>query len=58
VKAKTGETSALYLPETASLPLQLTCGAQHAPRRVTITYTVSADEIRHTIGDVTEFAWQ
>jgi hypothetical protein len=58
VKAKTGETSALYLPETASLPLQLTCGAQHAPRHVTITYTMSADEIRHTIGDVTEFAWQ
>jgi hypothetical protein len=58
VKAKTGGTSALFLPETVSLPLQLTCGAQRTVRRVTITYTATADEIRHTIGDVTEFAWQ
>jgi hypothetical protein len=58
VKAKTGETSALFLPETVSLPVQLSCGVQRTPRRVTITYTATADEIRHTIGDVTEFAWQ
>jgi len=58
VKAKTGETSPFYLPETAALPLQLTCGAQKPARRVTLTFTVSADALRHTIGDITELAWQ
>ena len=58
VKTKTGQTSALLLPETASLPLQLSCGAQKVVRHVMLTYTVNADELHHTIGDITEFAWQ
>ena len=58
VKTKAGQTSALLLPETAAMPLQLTCGPQRVAKRVTITYTVNADEIHHTIGDITEFAWQ
>jgi hypothetical protein len=58
IKTKTGQSSALLLPETAAMPLQLTCGAQKVTRRVTLTYTVNADELRHTIGDITEFAWQ
>jgi hypothetical protein len=58
IKAKTGQTSAFYLAETVSVPLQLSCGAQKVARRVSLTYTVTNDDIRHTIGDVTEFAWQ
>jgi hypothetical protein len=58
IKAKTGQVSALLLPETASMPLQLSCGAQKRIRRVTLTYTVNADEVHHTIGDITDFAWQ
>jgi len=58
VKSKNGQTTALLLPETASQPLNLTCGIQHTPRRVAISYSVTPDEIHHTVGDVTEFAWQ
>ena len=58
VKTKTGQISAFLLPETASMPLQLTCGAQKVARRVALTYTANTDEIHHTIGDITEFAWQ
>lgn len=56
VKAKTGQTSALFLRETETL--KLTCGSQRAARRVIISYSAQADDVRHTIGDVTEFAWQ
>jgi len=56
VKAKNGQTTALFLRETE--PLKLTCGAQRVARRVVISYTAQADEVRHTSGDVTEFAWQ
>ncbi len=58
IKAKTGQTSGLFLPETASMPLQLTCGPQKLARHVVLTYAVNADEIHHTIGDITDFAWQ
>jgi len=58
IKAKTGQTSGLFLPETAAMPLQLTCGPQKVARHVALTYTVNADELHHTIGDITDFAWQ
>ncbi len=57
VKAANGQTSALLLPETATSALQLTCGVQKSPRRVTLTYSVNADAIHHTVGDITEIAW-
>jgi hypothetical protein len=58
IKTKTGQISPLLLTETASVPLQLTCGPQKLTRRVALTYTVNADELHHTVGDITEFAWQ
>jgi len=58
IKLRSGQSTALYLPETNALPLTLTCGAQRSLRHVNVTYTASPDEIRHTVGDVTEFAWQ
>ncbi len=56
VKGKAGDTTALFLREAE--PLKLTCGVQRAARRVIISYSAQADDVRHTIGDVTEFAWQ
>jgi hypothetical protein len=56
VRTKSGETSALFLRETE--PLKLACGTQRAARRVVVSYSVQPDDVRHTIGDVTEFAWQ
>jgi hypothetical protein len=56
VKSKTGETMALYLQDSETL--HLTCGPLRAPRHVVITYAAQADETRHTVGDITEFAWQ
>jgi hypothetical protein len=56
VKPKAGPTTALFLRETE--PLKLTCGAQRLARRVVVSYSAQADDVRHTIGDVTEFAWQ
>jgi hypothetical protein len=56
IKARTGQTTALFLPETA--PLHLSCGMQRAVRRVIVSYSAQTDEVRHTSGDVTEFAWQ
>lgn len=56
IKGKAGETTALFLRETE--PLKLTCGAQRVSRRVIISYSAQPDDVRHTVGDVTEFAWQ
>jgi hypothetical protein len=56
VKGRTGEATALFLRETE--PLHLACGAQRPGRRVMISYSAQPDEVRHTVGDVTEFAWQ
>ena len=56
IKGKGGETTALFLRETE--PLKLTCGAQRASRRVIISYSAQPDDVRHTVGDVTELAWQ
>jgi len=56
VKAKTGQTTALFLRDSG--PLKLACGLQRAPRRVALSYAAQADDVRHTVGDVTEFAWQ
>jgi hypothetical protein len=56
IKGKGGETTALFLRESA--PLNLACGAQRVARRVVVSYSVEADEVRHTSGDVTDFAWQ
>ena len=36
IKIKTGQSNALLLPETAAMPLQLTCGPQKVARRVTL----------------------
>jgi hypothetical protein len=58
IKSSNGQTSALFLSETVSVPLQLACGVQRVARHVAITYTATADELRHTIGDITDFAWQ
>ncbi len=56
IKGKGGETTALFLRQTE--PLKLTCGAQRVSRRVLISYSAQPDDVRHTVGDVTEFAWQ
>jgi hypothetical protein len=46
----------LFLKDAA--PLNLTCGAQPKPRRVSISYLAEPDENRHTEGDVTGIQWQ
>jgi hypothetical protein len=56
VKSRTGETAALFLRDTE--PLKLTCGPQRPARRVIVSYSAQPDDVRHTIGDVTELAWQ
>jgi hypothetical protein len=56
IKAKSGQTSALFLRESG--PLNLTCGTQRAPRSVAASYSAQADDVHHTVGDITEFAWR
>ena len=56
VKSRAGQTVSLFLKDAAAL--NLSCGAQTAPRRVAISYLAQPDDMRHTLGDVTEFAWQ
>ena len=59
IKTKNGQTNPLLLPETASAPLQLTCGAQKVfSGGFPLTYTVNADDVHHTMGDITDIAWQ
>jgi hypothetical protein len=56
VKNRAGQTLFLFLPDIA--PLQLSCGAQKVPRRVSLSYLARPDEVRHTAGEVAEIAWQ
>jgi hypothetical protein len=56
IRGAKGETTALFLREIE--PLHLACGVQRLPRRAAISYSAIADETRHTVGDVTDFAWQ
>ncbi|MBV9762252.1 MAG: hypothetical protein JO340_16950 [Acidobacteriaceae bacterium] len=50
VKDKTGAIVALLLRQ--SLQTELGCGAQKPPRRVTVAYSVEADDQFHTVGTV------
>jgi hypothetical protein len=56
VKSSTGQVLPLYLKDAT--PLNLTCGAQPKPRRVSISYLAEPDDNRHTEGDVTSIQWQ
>ena len=56
VKGKTGQMVELFLKDAA--PLNLACGTQHSPRRVSISYLAQADDTRHTAGDITEIEWR
>ncbi|HMF76322.1 MAG TPA: hypothetical protein VK604_11725 [Bryobacteraceae bacterium] len=56
VKSSSGQTLPLYLKDAT--PLNLTCGAQRTPRRVSIAYLAEPDENRHTEGNVTGIQWQ
>jgi hypothetical protein len=56
VKGKTGPPLALYLKDTA--PLNLACGVQRSSRRVSISYLAEADDVRHTVGEVTTLEFQ
>jgi hypothetical protein len=56
VKSSTGQVLPLYLKDAT--PLNLACGAQPKPRRVSISYLAEPDDNRHTDGDVTTIQWQ
>lgn len=56
VKSRAGQTVSLFLKDSGAL--NLSCGTQRTPRRVAISYAAQPDDVRHTAGDVTEFAWQ
>jgi hypothetical protein len=56
VKGAKGDNTALFLRDVESL--HLTCGVQRVLRHVTVSYTAQPDEARHTVGDVSDFAWQ
>jgi hypothetical protein len=56
IKSTTGQVLPLYLKDAT--PLNLTCGVQSKPRRVSISYLAEPDENRHTEGEVTSIQWQ
>jgi hypothetical protein len=56
VKGRTGQIVELFLKDAA--PLNLACGTQRSPRRVSISYLAQADDTRHTAGDITEIEWR
>jgi hypothetical protein len=56
VKGRAGQILELFLKDAA--PLNLACGTQHSPRRVSISYLAQPDDARHTAGDITEIEWQ
>jgi hypothetical protein len=56
VKGRAGQILELFLKDAA--PLNLACGTQHSPRRVSISYLAQPDDARQTAGDITEIEWQ
>jgi hypothetical protein len=56
VKADSGQITQLFLRNTEQL--NLSCGLQNAPRRVSISYAAQPDESRHTAGNVTNIEFQ
>jgi hypothetical protein len=53
VKDRTGAIKELFLPE--SLDASLSCGVQSRPPRISLEYRDSADEVLHTVGEISSF---